>query len=298
VTNGTFTTDLSSWTDNDEAGATSSWVAPNYMQLVGNGTAFAIREQAVAVTENGTEHALRIVIARGPVMLRIGSTSGGDDYVSETTLYQGTHSISFTPTGTFYVRFFSRLARAVWVSTCTIESAGVVTLPTPWGTDDLSNIRTDQSADVIYVACAGIQQRRIERRGTRPGGRSWSVALYAPNDGPFNLENTTPTTLTSSGLSGNVTLTASAATFKSDHVGALFSLTSVGQTVSTTGSASLVATSPIRVTGLSSGGGGARTFSLAISGNNSFTISVLPPKPLQANSTYWQDKCSTVPSGR
>jgi hypothetical protein len=34
---------------------------------------------------------LRIVIARGPVYLRVGSTSGGDEYVSETAL--GRHAL-------------------------------------------------------------------------------------------------------------------------------------------------------------------------------------------------------------
>jgi hypothetical protein len=267
ITNGTFPTDLTGWTDSDEAGATSSWVAPNYMQLVGSGTAFAIREQAVTTVNTGVEHGLRIIVARGPVMLRIGSSSGADDYVRETTLYQGTHSLSITPTGNFYIRFFSRLARKVWVSNCTVEAAGVVTLPTPWGASDLSKIRIDQSADVIFAACSGFQQRRIERRGTHPAGRSWSVVLYTPIDGPFNLENTTQTTLTASALTGNVTLTASAATFKSTHVGALFSITSVGQDVKTVASASGVFTSSIRVTGLSTGGGGARVFSVSISGN-------------------------------
>jgi hypothetical protein len=286
ITNGTFPTDLAGWTDNDEAGATSSWVSPNYMQLVGSGTTFAIREQQVTTVEAGVEHALRIVITRGPVMLRVGSTSGDDNYVRETTLYTGTHSIAFTPTGNFYVRFFSRGAQKVWVSQCKVEAAGVLTLPTPWAAADLGNIRTDQSADVIFVACQGIQQRRIERRGTHPGGRSWSVALYAPTDGPFNLQNVTPTTLTASALTGNITLTASAALFKSTHVGALFSLTSVGQAVTTTASASGVATSSIRVTGISTGGGGARTFSLIISGNA--TASTVKLQRSYDNST-WAD---------
>ena len=199
VVNGTFAVDLASWTGTDEAGATSSWSAPNYMQLVGSGTARAIREQQVTNTSASVEHALRIVIARGPVSLRVGSTSGDDDYVSETVLYAGTHSIAFTPTGNFFIRFFSRLTQKVWVSNCTIEAAGVVTLPTPWTAGDLGNVRFDQSADVLFVACAGRQQRRIERRGTRPGGRSWSVVLYAPNDGPFAVQNVSPTTITEIG---------------------------------------------------------------------------------------------------
>lgn len=263
ITNGTFAGSIAGWTDDDEAGAVSQWVAPNYMELVGTGTARAIREQAVACSNPGTEHGIRIVVARGPVMLRIGSTSGGDEYVSETTLYTGTHSLSIVPTGTFYIRFFSGLARKVWVSQCTVESAGVVTLPTSWAASDLNNIRYDQSGDVVFVACAGQQQRRIERRGTRPNARSFSVALYQSNDGPFQIQNTSTTTMTASGISGNVTLSSSVPKFKSTHVGALFALTSVGQQVTTVASASGVTTSSIRVTGITT----ARTFSVIISGD-------------------------------
>ncbi len=265
IANGTFAVDLSGWTGSDDAGATSSWVAPNYMQLLGNGTARAIREQAVIPANFGTEHGIRITVARGPVTLRIGSTSGDDDYVRETTLYTGTHSISIVPTGTFYIRFFSLTAQKVWVSGCTIEAAGVVVLPTPWGASDLGNVRYDQSGDVLFVACSGYQQRRIERRGTRPAARSFSVVSYLPNDGPFFLQNVTPTTITASAITGNITLSASVPLFKAKHVGALFSITSVGQDVKATGAANNVSTSSIRVTGI----GSARAFTIIITGDAS-----------------------------
>lgn len=250
ITNGAFPTDLTGWTDTDDAGSTSSWVAPNYMQLVGNGTSRAIREQHVTGASPGIEHGIRITIARGPVMLRIGSTSGDDDYQRETTLHEGEHSISIVPTGDFYIRFFSSGAQKVWVSGCDIEAAGVVEIATPWAEADLGNIRTDQSADVVFVACAGKQQRRIERRGTHPNARSWSVALYAPGDGPFKLENSGATTIAASAITGNITLTASKPLFKSTQVGALFSLTSIGQLTTVSASADNTWSASIRVTGL------------------------------------------------
>lgn len=265
VTNGDFTTDVASWTDNDEAGAASIWVSPGYLQLLGDGSSRAIRDQQVTVVlaDNGTEHALRIVIAQGPVSLRVGSTSGGDEYVSETTLGTGTHSLAFTPTGNFYIRFFSSLSHRVWVDSCNVEAAGVMTLPTPWTADLLDSVRIEQSADVVFVACEGVQQRRIERRGERPGGRSWSVVLYEPEDGPFAIQNVTPTTITPSAIAGTVTLAASQPLFKAGHAGALFSLTSSGQTVSTTSAVSGTATNSIRVTGIE------RAFSLDITGDAS-----------------------------
>lgn len=273
IANGTFNTNLASWTDLDEAGGVSSWVAPGYMQLVGNSSDRAIREQQVTVAgaNIGIEHGIRVVIARGPVSIRIGSTSGDDDYLRETVLNTGTHSLSVVPTTDMFIRFFSRQIPVVWVDSCTIEAAGVVQVPTPWTSALLNKVRIDQSADVIFVACEGLQQRRIERRGTHPNARSWSVVLYATGDGPFRIQNITPTTIAPSALTGNITLSASVPLFRSSHIGALFSITSIGQNVSEVASASAVSSDSIRVSGLTA----ARTITITISGDASGSLVTL-----------------------
>jgi hypothetical protein len=269
VTNGGFDADVASWTDSDEVGGTSAWVTGGYMGLTGNGTAAAIRDQTltVAAADQSVEHALRVVIKRGPVTLRVGSTSGGDEYINETELETGTHSLAFTPTGAnVYVRFLSRLKRQVLVDSVSIESAGAMAVTSPWGLDDLENVRFDQSGDVLFVACAGYQQRRIERRASR----SWSIARYVAEDGPFRTENVGSTTLTASAISGNITLTASAALFRSTHVGAIFRHTSEGQQVSASITAEDTWSNSIRVTGV----GDARSFSVQITGTWSATVTV------------------------
>ena len=281
ISNTTFATGpLTGWTDLDEAGAASSYSSG--LVLVGTGTTFAMREQQVTVAgaNIGVEHGIRIVVSTGPVVVRIGSTTGADDYLSETTLETGTHSLSITPTGDFFLRFKSRLLRQIVVVSASVEAAGVVSLPTPWPEADLGNIRYDQSGDTVYAACEGYQQRVIERRGTRPNARSWSVALYRSEDGPFKVLNVTPTTIAPSALTGNITLTASTPTFKSTSVGALYSLTSAGQSVSTAAAASATATSSIRVTGVSPD----RTFSITITGNN--TASTVDIQRSYDNSTW------------
>lgn len=265
ITNGTFTGSLAGWTSHDEAGALSSWDSSDALQLAGSGTAYAIREQQVTVApaDIGVEHGIRIEITRGPVLVRIGNVSGGEEYLSETVLALGTHSFSITPTTDMWIRFYSRQAPLVLVDSCVIESAGVVVLPTPYGTSILGKIRAEQSGDVVFVACAGFQQRRIERRGTRPNARSWSIVKYLPVDGPFGVLNTSPTTLTPSALTGNITITASVGIFKVTHVGALFAIQSIGQDVVTTAAASALFTDSIRVTGIDS----ERIFSIIISGD-------------------------------
>lgn len=266
VTNGSFTSDVTGWTDSDEAGATSQWQAGGYLALQGNGTNAAIRDQQVTVSNTGTEHALRIVIARGPVLLRVGSTSGDDDYISETTLGTGIHSLALTPSGNFHIRLFNRREFNALVDSVTVEAAGTMEITIPWQATDLSLIRMSQSGDVLFVACEGYQQRKIERRSAR----SWSVVLYEPETGPFRNVNTTPITIAPSGLTGDITLTASKALFRSTNVGSLYRIQSTGQTVTETITAEDTFTDPIRVAGVE----GQRAFGISITGTFVATLTL------------------------
>lgn len=292
VTNGTFAGNIAGWTDGSDGGGTAAFAAPNLLRLTGNGTARGLGYQqvAVAAADQGIEHALRIVVSNGPVILRVGNALGGDSYVSETTIDIGTHSISFTPTGDFFVQFSNANARRADISNCTIEAAGVVTLPTPWTANDLSNIRSEncQSADVLYVSCDTFQQRQIERRGTRPNARSWSVVLYRSDNGPFRVQNVSATTITPSGLTGNITLTSSVPYFKSTNApgtnngGSLFKIVSSGQNVSAAINAANTFTNAIQVTNV----GEQRRFAITISGVWVATVTLQRSLDNQAT---WQD---------
>lgn len=292
IANGDFTTNLTSWTDDDEAGGTSVWVTGGYMGLTGNGTAAAIRTQAVTIAgaDQTKEHALRIVIQRGPVTLRVGTTAGGDDLIAEATLGTGVHSLAFTPNAaTVHVRFLSRLKRQVLVDSCNFEAAGVMSLTSPYAMADLGKIRGEQSqsADVIYISCYGYQQRKIERRSTT----SWSLVRYQSNDGPLRIPNVGPTTITPSGLSGNITLTASAALFKSTQApstnndGALYRITSNGQNVSATVTAQNTFTNAIMVEGVTT----QRTFTYVASALSATGSTITLQRSLVGDSGPWTD---------
>ncbi len=285
VANGTFDANLTSWTDNDESGGTSAWVTGGYMGLTGNGTNSAIRDQQVTVAagDQNVEHALRVVIQRGPVVMSIGSTAGGGEYLDEAVLETGAHSLAFTPTGDFHVRFASRLKRQVLVDSCVVESAGVMTVATPWPAAILDKIRIDQSGDVLYVAAEGYQQRKIERRATR----SWGCPRYAPEDGPLRVENVGPITITPSALSGNITLTASKRLFKTTHVGALYRISSEGQTVEADATAENQFTNAIRVTGV----GTNRSFTINLTGTWVATVTL--QRSITSDSGPWTDVATT-----
>lgn len=246
VGTGDFASDAS-WTKTATTGATVS-ISGGYLNLTAAAKgARASATQTVTVNEASTEHALRIVIERGPVKLRVGSTSGGDEYISETTLRTGTHSLAFTPTGaSFYIEFFSKAQTLKRVDSCTVESAGIMTLPTIWPEASLFNMRFAQSADVVFVACDGLRPQRIERRSNR----SWSVVRYQSDNGPFTVARTRDVKLTPSVTEGNGTLTASAALFNANHVGTLFTLFHEGFDCVTPLAGAGEYTEPFKVTGI------------------------------------------------
>lgn len=133
ISNGDFNSGTN-WTDGDESGATST-ISGGILSLEGTGFSRAIRTQAVTVSggDQGVEHALRVIVDVGPVTLRIGSTSGGDEVLPEVTIGTGVHSLAFTPSvGTIYVQFSAARLYAAQVSSCEIEAAGVMEIATPY----------------------------------------------------------------------------------------------------------------------------------------------------------------------
>lgn len=260
-------TDVGYWKDNDESGGTSALhTTAGYLALLGNGTAAAVRDRKVKVVETSTEHALNIVITQGTVTLRLGSTEGGDEYLTDRTLRVGNHSIAITPSGDFFIRLSSTDDTTSLVDIVSLNTAAsAMEITTPWTSSDLDNIRWVQSGDVVFVACNGRIQKRIERqdRTNSPASRSWSVVDYAPEDGPFGDQNTGPTQIKTDVLSGDCTVTASRSLFKSTHVGALFRLASAGQTVSKRIQAQNTFSDYIKVTG---SGTSSRQFNLNLTG--------------------------------
>lgn len=251
------------WKDNDETGGVSTFATGGYLSLLGNGSASAIRDRSVSVVQSNVEHSIEIVVERGVAILRIGTTEGGDEVLTDRTLRAGYHSISVTPTSAvIFIRLSNSRDTAVLVDSVTLSQAAAdMEIPTPWALADLKYVRPVQSADVIFVACAGQAQKRIERQGAS-SPRSWSVVEYAPEDGPFRELNTGPVRMKVSALNGDVTLTANLPYFKSTNVGSLFSLTSAGQTVESTIAAEDTYTDPIRVVGV----GDARLFFISLIG--------------------------------
>lgn len=263
VSTAVLTPDFSSdtnWTDGDEGSAVST-ISGGELSLVGTRYDAAIRHQAVTVSggDSGVEHGINVVVTQGPVIIKIGSTQGDDDYFTEAELGTGTHSLSITPTGNFFIELSGRTEYATSVTSCSVEAEGAMEVTTPWAEAVLSLIRWSQSADVTYTATDGVAEKKIVRWGTR----SWGVVDYAPLDGPFLAPNTSTTRLTPSAISGDITLTSDRDYFTSGNVGSLFRMTSVGQQVEIDVTAEAQWSDPIRVSGV---GSSQRGFTVARAG--------------------------------
>lgn len=184
------------------------------------GTNLARRSVTVAGADLNKEHGLRIVVTRGPVTFRCGSTAGGDEYIRETELNTGTYSLTLTPTGDFFVQFSAKSEINRIVDSITIEAAGNVTLPAPWAEDDLRYLRWAQSGDVVFVTntLTTYPPMRIERRSAR----AWGISDYEFTDGPFKEKSAVATRLRVNAQNGNTTMESDKPFFRAEHVGQIF----------------------------------------------------------------------------
>jgi len=129
----------------------------------------------------GVEHAVNIHVTKGPILFKMGTQSNKDDIIAETSLSEGRHSLSFTPSGTVYWVFTNRLPREVVVANISLASAGPMELAAPWAEADLDYFQFEQAADTIFCANRNLRPMIIQRRNNT----SWSAAYYIPQDGPF-----------------------------------------------------------------------------------------------------------------
>jgi hypothetical protein len=227
------------------------------------GLAQAQQHVTVATADQGVEHGLRVQVQAGPITLRVGTTAGAVDLVAETSLDTGWHSLSFTPGAGFYIQIESTKASPRAVLSVTIDPAGVLEVPTPWNAAALPTIRFDQSGDVIFCAAYGVQQYKIERRGPRPFARSWSVAVFESQNGPFSQPLISDVNLKPDTAFGQALVTADRPVFLPGHVGAMLQMFMLGQQNACQLGGENAFAKPVRVTGV---GDVARDYNWFISG--------------------------------
>ncbi len=235
ITNGTFPSGITSWTDQSGAGSSIAHDATNNrLNLVSNGTTNAHAEQTVA-NSSAIEHVIQFQVLGAPgdyVLFRVGTSSSGIQIVNDFIAEVGYHCYSFTATAAdFYVQFISELGKTIQIDNVALLDNAPVELVTPYAEANLYQIEGPQSADILYMFHELYPTYRLERRGHT----TWSLIEVPWQDGPWLPTNATTTTLTPSAATGlGITMTASST--NGINGGSGFLATDIGRSIRLTGS--------------------------------------------------------------
>jgi hypothetical protein len=277
ITNGTFAAGITGWTDASGGTATTSWHSKNHtLVLTGDGSSSAVSYQTVTITDTGQAHTLYFTVAKTPVTVKLGTTGASSYDLFKGVLKPGKHFLTITPSANLTITFenskkYSAEIDDVSFKSGTIDLHATNLYPT-------SSIRYVQSIDVMFIADTDSKPYCIEHRGDK----SWSLVDFRYEDGPFETVNNTTTSMTPSGLSGDISLTSSSDFFTTSHLGALFKLVSSGQKVTASVSVDTGAgTNSIEVTGVSS----SRAFTIIANGFVSGTVTL----QRSVDGTSWDD---------
>ena len=237
IANGTFTSNITSWSDISAGGGSISHDATNdRLNLVGSTTEGEAEQEVTNST--AVEHVLRfqvLGIAGDSVTLRVGTSTGASDLKSFTA-YVGFHTIAFTATAAnFFVQFAGPIDKTVQVDDVSLIDNAAIELTTPYTEAHLFQVEGPQSADVLYQFHTSYPEYKLERRGHT----TWSFVEVANIDGPYLDQNITTTTMAPAAATGKgINVTASAITginsdtgFQSTDVGRLIRIDNPGSGV-------------------------------------------------------------------
>ena len=102
-----------------------------------------------------------------------------------------------------------------------LDGIDVVEVTTPYAADELADLQFEQTGDVLYVTHPSHAPRRIVRQSNT----DWIVEMPVYDDGPFADENADEAiTMSASGGTGTITVTANSAVFEAGMVGQLVRL--------------------------------------------------------------------------
>lgn len=228
VASGTITTSnityYRGWSNESTSGASTSF-ASGQLVLASTEYSYARARQSATVAggDQAKVHCVKVDVARGPVIFRIGSTAGGAEIIGNQTLDEGVHFIAFTPNvATIYleVEAINEGRANRLVNSIDFYKNANLLIPVPWAEADLNQLRYAQSGSVIFLACDGYQQYKIERRGAN----SWSLAKYYTTAGPYLSYSARKEKLKASATTGDVTITADQPYFTSGMVGSTFEI--------------------------------------------------------------------------
>ena len=153
-----------------------------------------------------------VVLPHGPITRRPGTY-----FVSEVkTSSAKTRLIpfSFSTEQTYVLEFGNQYIRFYKDDGQITSGGSAYEISSPYTTAQLFDLKFAQSADVMYIC----NENHPVKKLSRTGHTSWTLADVDFTDGPYLDSNTTSTTMTPSGTTGSITITASSSAFVSTDV--------------------------------------------------------------------------------
>lgn len=224
ITNGTFDTDISSWTDNSTGTGSISHNSPdNTMILNGGSSGVGSAEQIISTTGEAV-HTVTLDVIGDTVTYKIGTTSGATDLGTGTVTVGTSKTITFTPAtdpDSVYLTFENSANDNREVDNISVTAPFEIT--SPYTHTQLSELRIDQSFDEVYICHPDVRPKILRRLGAS----SWDIINVAHEDGPYLGRNEyypgsfdTAATFTPGATTGSgITITSSVSIFDSGDVG-------------------------------------------------------------------------------
>lgn len=173
------------------------------------------------------------VLPHGPAMKRPGlryiASTKTSSKVSRVVAFE------FSETQAYILEFGDQYLR-FYMDGGQIESAGSpYEISTPYTESDLADLKFCQSADTLFIVHPDYSPRIL----TRTGHTSWTLSNPSWINRPY-IYNYNGYTITPSGTTGSITLTASSGMFLAGHVGSIFKINGGRVTVTAYTSATVV----------------------------------------------------------
>ena len=175
VTNGTFGSDIASWTDSS-VGTGSIAHDTDHMNIVSTDSSnYGYAEQGITTVDD-TNYQLDFTVTGGSLTLVIGSTTGGTEVKTATSYAAGTHNVIFTAESTTtYIGFYHQESATIDLDDVGCKESIPYEISTTYLEADLFEISYAQEADVLYLAHRDYAPRKL----TRTGHTSWTLTTIS-----------------------------------------------------------------------------------------------------------------------
>jgi hypothetical protein len=153
-----------------------------------------------------------VVLPHGPITRRPGTYFVAE--VKTSSAKTRLIPFSFSTEQTYILEFGNQYIRFYKDDGQITSGGSAYEIASPYTTAQLFDLKFAQSADVMYVC----NENHPVKKLSRTGHTSWTLADVDFTDGPYLDSNTSSTTMTPSGTTGSITITASSSAFVSTDV--------------------------------------------------------------------------------